>query len=122
MKSRKCLHRSPRKSKKTGGKKRFGRRPPPPPNPEAIKILDEFLEGKVTLAKAVTELQDIYCPSKLNLTYKKEILELLKKGELQKEEAERKLRFFFRLPHEFIPKNKPVNGNKKNNNALSLTE
>lgn len=112
MKSRKS--RRLKKSKKTRvGGKRFGR-PPPPPNPEAIKILDEFSEGKITLAKAVTELQDIYCPSKLNLSYKKEVLESLKKGELQKDEAERKLRFFFRLPHEFVPKNKP-NGNKKNN-------
>lgn len=113
MKSKKS--RSRKKTQKGG--KRFNKRPPLPPNPEVIKILDEFTEGKITLAKAVTELQDIFCPSKLNLSYKKEVLEALKKGELPKDEAERKLRFFFRLPHEFIPKNKPPNGNKKNNAA-----
>lgn len=114
------------KNKKSGGqpRRRFGRRPPRTPNPDAMKVLDDFQAGKLTLAKTVGELQDIFCPTKLNLKFKKEVLEQFKKGEISKEEAERKLHMFFRFEREFIPKNtmtanKNKNKNKNNNNKQS---
>lgn len=91
---------------------------------KSMKVLDAFVDGKLSEAMTVKALQELYCPTKLNTKYKKDVLDKLKKGELTKEEAERKLHFFVRLEHEFVPKNnankrvvnKKNNNNKRNNN------
>ena len=69
-----------------------------------IKLLEEFVKGKKTNAALVKSLHDLYCPGKLNDEYVKDILEKLKKKELTEEEAERKLHFFMRLEHKFVPR------------------
>ena len=102
------MNRSNRKS--PFHKKRFYGRPE---NAEKrMEVLDKFVSGKATLVKTITELGEMYCPAKLNLIYKKDILEKLKKGEYTKEQADGKLRFFYHLPHEFTPR---PNGNKRSN-------
>ena len=75
-----------------------------------IKLLEEFVKGKKTNTATIKSLHELYCPGKLNDKYAKEILDKLKKKELTEEEAERKLHFFLRLEHAFIPRN---NNNKK---------
>lgn len=117
-----------RSTKKHSTKKRSGgQRPPFKGKPriernttKPMKVLDAFVDGKLSEAMTVKALQELYCPTKLNMTYKKDVLDKLKKGELSKEEAERKMHFFVRLEHDFVPKNnankKRSNNNKKNNN------
>ena len=116
--------RSMRRSARKGGKRSFDKPRIERNTNKQMKVLDAFAAGKVTEAATIKALQELYCPTKLNLRYKKEVLDKLKAGELSKEEAERKLHFFLRLEHEFVPRNnankkvnkKNNNNNKKNNN------
>lgn len=118
---KRSMKRSTKKSsKKRGGqirKNSFKRRGPNRNTKIQIDVLDKFVDGKLSDAATIKSLQESYCPSiKLNLKYKKEVLDKLKKGELQKDEAERKLHFFSRLEHEFVPRNDKKNNNRKPNN------
>jgi len=83
---------------------------------EAIKIVKSFKDGSKNEEETLTELYDIYFPKKLNLKYKNEILDKIKSNEYTLEEGERKLHWFFRLPHEYIERN--TNKSPKKNNVV----
>ena len=84
---------------------------------ESMTILNKYVKGDIKNANdTIKHLEKVFLPTQLNLTYKKDILEQLKKGKLTAEEAERKLHFFVRLEREFVPRNNNKKSNEKPNN------
>ena len=74
-----------------------------------LDILDKFAADKITEVDALKKLYDLYWlpppPINSNLKFKKETLDKLKKGEINKETAERNLRTMFKIRGDYIPRN-----------------
>ena len=83
---------------------------------ESMKIVESYKSGDKNEGETLTELYDVYFPKHLNLKYKNEVLGKIKSNEYTTEEGERKLHWFFRLPHEYIERN--TNKSPKKNNVV----
>ena len=98
-----------------------------------LAILDKFAKDALSENDTIKELYAIYWlpppPIDNNLKFKKETLAKFKKGELDKETAEKMLRTMFKIRGEYVvrnnkPANKPVKKelNKKELNKKELNK
>ena len=81
---------------------------------ESMKIVESYKSGDKNEGETLTELYDVYFPKHLNLKYKNEVLGKIKSNEYTTEEGERKLHWFFRLPHEYVERSNANRSPKRN--------